>query len=107
MPELTVSVDYAFATCKHECAILKQSRHIRQAYALWSEGSVNQRALMLSRSGQCGVEIAKASLPVTQVVATMEGPEKYAHLDINDSTLYSASALHLHGLPFDYDALRT
>ena len=51
------------------------------------------------------MENSKANLPVTQVVATMERPEKYDHLDISDSTICSASTLHLHGLPFDYDAL--
>ena len=39
-------------------------------------------------------------------VATMDRPEKYAHLDLSKFTLYSASTLHLHELPFDYYALR-
>jgi len=41
------------------------------------------------------------------VVATMDRPERFAHLDLSESTLYSASTLLLHGLPFDYDALRS
>ena len=75
--------------------------------AVWTEGSITQRALMLSRSGQRGLDTAKATLPDIQVVATMDRPERYSHLDLRDSTLYSASTLLLHGLPFDYDALRS
>jgi len=61
---------------------------------------------MLSRSGQCGIDTTKATLAKVQAVATMNHPEKYAHMDLSESTFYSASTLHLHGLPFDYDALR-
>ena len=32
LPDLRTPVDYATAPCKHECVILKQSRHIRQAH---------------------------------------------------------------------------
>ena len=66
-----------------------------------------QRALMLSRVGQCELDTANVSLDVVETVATMDRPEKYTHLDINESTLYSASTLHLHGLPFDYDTLQS
>jgi hypothetical protein len=107
LPEPRLPADYVVATCKHECAILKQSRHIKQANAVWKDGTVTQRALMLSRSGQCGVDTSKAALPVIQAVATMDRPEIYSHLDISDSILYSASTLHLQGLPFDYDALKS
>ena len=33
LPDLQTPSDYATAPCKHECAILKQSRHVRQAHA--------------------------------------------------------------------------
>ena len=86
---------------------MKQSKHIRHAHVVWTKESVTQRALMLSRSGQCGLDTAKAALPEIQDVATMDRPERFSHLDLGDSTLYSASPLLLHGLPFDYDALRS
>jgi hypothetical protein len=50
LPELRVHADYATATYMHECAIMNQSRHVRQAHAVWTEGTMMQRALMLSRS---------------------------------------------------------
>jgi hypothetical protein len=50
LPDLRTLVDYATTPCKHECAILKQSRHIRQAHEVWRKGTVMQRALMLSRA---------------------------------------------------------
>ncbi len=61
---------------------------------------------MLSRAGQCGIDTAKVSLAEVEAVATMDRPAKYAHVDINESILYSASTLHLHGLPYDYASLK-
>ena len=99
LPNLGMPTDYVSATCMHECAIMKQSRHVRQAYQVWTNNTVTQRALMLSRSGQCGLDTAKAFLAEVEAVTTMDRSEKYAHhMDISDSTLYSASTLHLHGL---------
>jgi hypothetical protein len=34
LPDLRTPADYATAPCKHECTILKQSRHVRQAHAV-------------------------------------------------------------------------
>jgi len=51
LPDLRVSSDYATSLCKHECAIMKQARHVRHAYRVWTDNTVTQRALMLSRSG--------------------------------------------------------
>ena len=62
---------------------------------------------MLSRAGQCGIDTAKVSLAEVQAIATMDIPEKFSHMDLSESLLYSASTLHLHGMPFDYDALRS
>jgi len=102
LPDLRVPSDYVTTACKHECAIMKQARHMRQAYHVWTNNTVTPRALILSRSGQCGMCTARASLAEVEAVATMDRPKKYAHLDISKSTLYSASTLHLHGLPYDY-----
>ena len=65
-----------------------------------------QRALMLSRAGLCGIDTKKASLAEVHALVTMDRPEKSSHLDLSESMLHSASTLHLHGMPFDYDALR-
>ena len=40
-------------------------------------------------------------------VVTMDIPDKYSHADLSDSTLYSASTLHLYGLTYDYDSYRS
>ena len=34
LPDLRTPANYATAPCKHECAILKQSHHVRQAHAV-------------------------------------------------------------------------
>ena len=74
LPDLRVPGYYATATCKHECVVLKQSRHIRQAHAVWTEWSAKQRALMLSISGQCGLDTTRATHTEIHVVATYDGP---------------------------------
>ncbi len=63
-----------------------------------------QRALMLSRDMQCGLDTTKAGLPDFQAVATMDRPANYEHTDLCESSLYNASTLNLHGLPYDYSS---
>ena len=65
-----------------------------------------QQELMPSRSGQDKIDTSKAGLEEMPSAATMDRPKKYSHLDLSEITLYSASTLRLHGLSFDYDALR-
>ena len=47
LPDLRTICDYATAPCKHECAVLKKTRHARPAHEVWRDGIVMQRALML------------------------------------------------------------
>ena len=111
LPERRTPADNAStAPCKHDCAIFKESQHLRQAHTVWKEGTTVQRALMLSIARQCGLDIAKAgprhaSRRSYVVVATMDRPIGYAHTNLSESTLYSASALNLHGMPYEYGAL--
>jgi hypothetical protein len=105
LPDLRSPADYATASCKHECAILKQSRHVRQAHMVWREGSTVKRAYMFSKAGQCSLGTTKAGIPEVIAVATMDSPTGYGHTDLCESTLYSASTLNLHGLPYDYGSL--
>ena len=108
LPDLRTPMDYATTACKHECAILKQSRHIRQAHEVWRKGTVMQRALMLSRAGQCGIATtAKLGLPEVQAIATMDRAANYEHVDVCESSLYNASILKLHGLPYDYSSFQS
>ena len=61
---------------------------------------------MLSTFGLCGDETANAYLAVVQDVATMDRPSNYEHMDHTETTPYNALTLNLHGMPFDFDALR-
>ena len=65
------------------------------------------RSLMLSRARQCGLDTAKVGLPEVVAVATMDRSSGYEHMDLNESTLYSAASLNLHGLPYDFASLQT
>ena len=62
---------------------------------------------MFSRAGQCGLDTAKVSTSEVEAVATMDRPPNYAHLDMCKGTLYNASSLNLHGLPYDYAFFHT
>ena len=42
-----------------------------------------------------------------QAVATMVRPASYEHVDLNEASLYNASTLNLHGLPYDHASFRT
>ncbi len=61
-----------------------------------------QRAVMLSRAGQCGLDTAKAGLRDVLAVATMDRSANYEHADQSESSMNNASTLKLHGLPYDY-----
>ncbi len=50
-PDLRMPVDYVTTACKHESAIMKQARHVRQAYQVWTDSSTTQRARIPSRAG--------------------------------------------------------
>ena len=96
LADLRTPADNATAPCNHEFTILKQSRHVRQAHAVWKDGTIMQRALMLSRAKQCGLDTAKAGLPEVVVVATTNRPSGYEDMYLSESTMYSASTLNLH-----------
>ena len=66
-----------------------------------------EKALMLSRAEQCGLDRAKTSLPDVEAVATMDRPSNYSHVDISESVLYSASTIQLHGLPYDFASFQS
>jgi len=68
---------------------------------------VIQRALLLSRARQCGLDTAKASTSEVEAVATMDRPPNYEHLDLGEGAPYNASTFTLHGLPYDYASFHT
>ena len=61
-----------------------------------------QRALMIS-----GLDTANSITSEVEVVATMDRPPNYEHLDLCEGPLYNASSLNLHGLPYDYASFHT
>ena len=69
------------------------------------DGSTVQRSLTLSRARQCGMYTAKVGLQEVQVVATMDRPANYAHVDLGEASPYNAATLNLHGLPYDYASI--
>ncbi len=60
------------------------------------------RALMLSRAGQCGLEIVKTANCDVNAVASVDRPAEYSQLDLGESIMHFAATLQLHELPYDY-----
>jgi hypothetical protein len=81
--------------------------HVHQAHKVWTDGSTVQRAVMLSRAGQCGLDKAKVGLNEVQAVATTDRCANYEHVDLGEASLYNAATLNLHGLPYDYASLQS
>jgi hypothetical protein len=95
--------DLARPPCKHECAIIKQRRHIRQAHKLLQEIGPVRGALMKAPAGQCGMDGGACSSHTVKAVAALEGQTSQAIS--NEGTLYCAATLHRHGLPVDFAKL--
>jgi hypothetical protein len=63
-----------------------------------------QRALMLYRAGQCGIDTAKTIDKDVEAAASMDRPANYSHIDLGESILYYVATLQLHRLPYDYNS---
>jgi len=105
LPEPKPIVDYPLAPCKHECGMIKQARHVRQALEIFEALDPLQQPLMRASAGQCGKDSAHCSTTTAREVALMDCPGSLAHADINEGVLFCASMLHRFGLPYDYAKL--
>jgi hypothetical protein len=61
LPRLRMRVNYIAVACKHECAIVKHSRHGKHAHAVWTRETLIQRGPMLSKSRLCGIDTTRAA----------------------------------------------
>jgi hypothetical protein len=50
--------DYPLAPCMHECSLIKQARHVRQALEVFEAPDPLQQTLMRASTGQCGMDSA-------------------------------------------------
>jgi hypothetical protein len=102
LPEPRSLSDYVMATCKQECSILKQARHVRQAHHVFSNLDPVRKALMRAAAGQCGRDSAHCSLATVEAVARMDCPASLSHSELSEGVLFCAATLHRFGLPYDY-----
>ena len=58
LPEPRLLSDYTTAPCKHECGIIKQIRHAKQAHRLLSALNLVKQTLLRATVGQCGMDSA-------------------------------------------------
>jgi hypothetical protein len=97
--------DYTLAPCKHECSLLKQARHVRQALDIFETMNPIQQSLMRASAGQCGTDSAHCSSSTVREVALMDCPGSMSHAGISEGVLFCTSMLHRFGLPYDYAKL--
>ena len=54
LPAIRSLTEFTAAQCKGEATVIRQCRHVRQAYAVWERHNAPQRSAMLGRAGQAG-----------------------------------------------------
>ena len=105
LPDPRPLTDYPLAPCKHECSLIKQARHVRQALDIFESMNPLQQELMRASAGQCGMDSAHCSTSTVREVALMDCPASMTRAEISEGTLFGASMLHRFGLPYDYAKL--
>jgi hypothetical protein len=74
LPEPKTLGDYVTAPCKHECRILKQIHHAKQAHRLLSTLNPNKQSLLRATAGQCGLDSAHCHSFTFQEVVSLDRP---------------------------------
>jgi len=105
LPEPRPLSNYPLAPCKHECSLIKQARHVRQALEVFKTMNPVKQAMMRASACQCGTDFARCSTATESHVARMDCPGSMAHAEMSEGVLYTSSMLHRFGLPYDYAKL--
>ena len=99
--------DYVSAPCKHECNLIREARHARKAWGVFSSLDPARKALMRATAGQCGRDSAHCSHSTVEAVASMGRPASMKPDYASEGTLFCASTLHRCGMPYDYARLES
>ena len=102
LPEPRPLSDYPLAPCKHECNLIKQASHVRQALEVFETMNPVTQALMRASTCQCGMDCAHCSTVTVSDVARMVCLGSMAHAEMSEGILYTSSTLRRFGLPYDY-----
>ena len=105
LPEPRTLGDYVTAPCKHECGILKQIRHAKQAHRLLSSLNPTRQSLLRATAGKCGLDSAHCHSSTVQEVVSLDRPEG-GEGGSREASLFCAATLHRFGLPVDYARLK-
>ena len=66
--------DYIIAPCKHECGIIKQIRHAKQAHRLLSTLNPTKQSLLRATAGLCGMDSAHGHSSTIREVVSLDRP---------------------------------
>ena len=99
--------DYIMAPCKHECGIIKQTRHANQAHRLLSTLNPTKQSLFRATAGQCGLDSAHCYS--STIIREMISLDRPGGLDggSREASLFCAATLHRYGLRVDYARLKS
>ena len=105
LPDPRPLSDYPLTPCKHEGSLIKQARHIRQAYEVFSSMDAVKQALMRASAGQCGTDSSHCSKDTVKEVSRMDCQGSMAHAEMSEGVLFRTAMLHRFGLPYNYAKL--
>ena len=87
IPEPRSLRDYCTVPCIHECSLLKQARHAKQAHNIFSGMDIIKQSLMRAPTGQRGLDSAHYSGAIGEAVARMHCLASLSHDELGEGVL--------------------
>ena len=106
-PEPRGMADYLTAPCKHEWAIFKQRRHIREVHSVLVPLDPIRSALKRAYAGQCGVVSSCCTASTVEAVVGLDHPCIRSKDEASESALLCAATIHRFGIPYHYVKLES
>jgi hypothetical protein len=86
LPEPRPMGDYIRAPCKHECIIISQVRHAKEACGDLKARNQVKQALMRATASQCGMDSAKCHALTVTEVAELDRPGLGNYRETSEAT---------------------
>jgi hypothetical protein len=98
--------DYTTAPCKHECGIINQIGHAKQAHKLLSALNPINQTLLRATTWQWGMDSSHCHSSIIKDVAKLD---RLGGMDggSREATLICVATLHRYVLPVDYARMKT
>jgi len=74
LPEPRLMSGYITAPCRHECSIIKQVSHAKQAHGIITALNPVKQSLLRATAGQCGMDTAYCNMDTVREVTRLDRP---------------------------------